>query len=127
MLTMWTCARRMTALTLTLLWLLSLGGCGQDEIVSGPNLFEASSGAVLDAAVLDGGGGGVEAGSVLQDGLTTTDGAAAETAGVGPDAGSSVTDGSVSRWSFHTASTDPTAPDDAPCRKNVVVRSYVFF
>jgi hypothetical protein len=39
----------------------------------------------------------------------------------------SVTDGSVSRWSFHTASTDPTAPDDAPCRKNVVVRSYVFF
>ena len=39
----------------------------------------------------------------------------------------SVTDGSVSRWSFHTASIDPTAPDDAPCRKNVVVRSYVFF
>ena len=39
----------------------------------------------------------------------------------------SVTDGSVSRWSFHTACTDPTAPDDAPCRKNVVVRSYVFF
>ncbi|MFP6710007.1 MAG: CmcJ/NvfI family oxidoreductase [Alphaproteobacteria bacterium] len=39
----------------------------------------------------------------------------------------SVTDGSVSRWSFHTASVDPTAPDDAPCRKNVVVRSYVFF
>ena len=22
---------------------------------------------------------------------------------------------------------DPTAPDDAPCRRNVVVRSYVFF
>ena len=39
----------------------------------------------------------------------------------------SVTDGSVSRWSFHTACTDPTAPADAPCRKNVVVRSFVFF
>ena len=39
----------------------------------------------------------------------------------------SVTDGSVSRWSFHTACIDPTAPDDAPCRKNVVVRSFVYF
>jgi hypothetical protein len=39
----------------------------------------------------------------------------------------SVTDGSVSRWSFHTACLDPTAPDGAPCRKNVVVRSFVFF
>ncbi len=39
----------------------------------------------------------------------------------------SVTDGTVSRWSFHTACVDPTAPADAPCRKNVVVRSYVFF
>ncbi|MFP6809117.1 MAG: CmcJ/NvfI family oxidoreductase [Pseudomonadales bacterium] len=39
----------------------------------------------------------------------------------------SVTDGTISRWSFHTASIDPTAPDDAPCRKNVVVRSYIFF
>ena len=39
----------------------------------------------------------------------------------------SITDGSVSRWSFHSACVDPTAPDDAPCRKNVVVRSYVFF
>ncbi|MEM7220593.1 MAG: CmcJ/NvfI family oxidoreductase [Pseudomonadota bacterium] len=39
----------------------------------------------------------------------------------------SVTDGSVSRWSFHTASIDHTAPADARCRKNVVVRSYVFF
>ena len=39
----------------------------------------------------------------------------------------SVTDGSVSRWSFHTACIDPTAPDDAPSRKNVVVRAYVFF
>ncbi len=39
----------------------------------------------------------------------------------------SVADGSVSRWSFHTACYDPTAPADAPCRKNVVVRSYVFF
>lgn len=39
----------------------------------------------------------------------------------------SVTDGSVSRWSFHSACVDPTAPDDAPCRKKVVVRSFVFF
>ncbi len=39
----------------------------------------------------------------------------------------SVTDGSVSRWSFHAACVDPTAPGDAPCRKNVVVRSYIFF
>ncbi len=39
----------------------------------------------------------------------------------------SVTDGSVSRYSFHSACIDPTAPADAPCRKNVVVRSYVFF
>ena len=38
-----------------------------------------------------------------------------------------VTDGSVSRWSFHTACIDPTAPADARCRKNVVVRAYVFF
>jgi hypothetical protein len=39
----------------------------------------------------------------------------------------SVTDGSVSRWPFHSACIDPTAPDDAPCRKNLVVRSFVFF
>ena len=39
----------------------------------------------------------------------------------------SVTDGSVSRWSFHSACIDPTAPEGAPCRKNVVVRSFVFF
>ena len=39
----------------------------------------------------------------------------------------SVLDGSVSRWSFHSACVDPTAPANAPCRKNVVVRSYVFF
>ena len=39
----------------------------------------------------------------------------------------SETDGSVSRWSFHSACIDPTAPADAPCRKNVVVRSFVFF
>ncbi|HEV2100557.1 MAG TPA: CmcJ/NvfI family oxidoreductase [Stellaceae bacterium] len=39
----------------------------------------------------------------------------------------SVTDGSVSRWSFHTACIDPNVPLDAPCRKNVVVRSFVFF
>ena len=39
----------------------------------------------------------------------------------------SVTDGSVSRWSFHSACTDPTAPADAPCRKNLVVRSFIFF
>src|SRR5262249_27071764 len=38
----------------------------------------------------------------------------------------SVTDGSVSRWSFHTACVDPTAPTHARCRKNVVVRSFVF-
>ena len=39
----------------------------------------------------------------------------------------SITDGSVSRWSFHSACVDPSAAKDAPCRKNVVVRSYVFF
>jgi hypothetical protein len=39
----------------------------------------------------------------------------------------SVTDGSVSRWSFHSACIDPTAPDDAPCRKNLVVRAFIFF
>ena len=39
----------------------------------------------------------------------------------------SVIDGSVSRWSFHTACVDPTAPADARCRRNVVVRSFVFF
>lgn len=39
----------------------------------------------------------------------------------------SIADGSVSRWSFHSACIDPTAPDDALCRKNVVVRAYVFF
>jgi hypothetical protein len=39
----------------------------------------------------------------------------------------SVTDGSVSRWSFHTACIDPNVPLTAPCRKNVVVRSYIFF
>lgn len=39
----------------------------------------------------------------------------------------SITDGSVSRWSFHTASVDHTAPAQARCRKNVVVRSFVFF
>lgn len=39
----------------------------------------------------------------------------------------SVTDGSISRWSFHTACIDHSAPADAPCRKNVVVRSFVFF
>ena len=39
----------------------------------------------------------------------------------------SVTDGSVSRWSFHSACVDHTAPEDARCRKNVVVRSFVFF
>src|SRR5262249_51835847 len=38
-----------------------------------------------------------------------------------------VTDGSVSRWSFPAACVAPTAPADARCRKNVVVRSYVFF
>ena len=39
----------------------------------------------------------------------------------------SITDGSVSRWSFHSACVDPSVPRDAPCRKNVVVRSFVFF
>jgi len=39
----------------------------------------------------------------------------------------SETDGSVSRWSFHSACDDPSAPADAPCRKNVVVRAFVFF
>lgn len=39
----------------------------------------------------------------------------------------SITDGSVSRWSFHTACVDHSAPEDARCRKNVVVRSFVFF
>ena len=39
----------------------------------------------------------------------------------------SVCDGSVSRWSFHSACIDPTAPTYARCRKNVVVRAFVFF
>ena len=39
----------------------------------------------------------------------------------------SVTDGSVSRWSFHTACIDPSQPKDAPHRRNVVVRAFVFF
>jgi hypothetical protein len=39
----------------------------------------------------------------------------------------SITDGSVSRYSFHTACVDPTVSEDASCRKNIVVRSYVFF
>ena len=39
----------------------------------------------------------------------------------------SVTDGSVSRWSFHSACYDWTAPEGAPFRKNVVVRAFVFF
>ena len=43
------------------------------------------------------------------------------------DRNGSVTDGSVSRWSFHTACIDPNAPADARNRKNVVVRAFVFF
>ena len=39
----------------------------------------------------------------------------------------SVTDGSMSRWSFHSACYDWTAPEGVPFRKNVVVRSYIFF
>jgi len=39
----------------------------------------------------------------------------------------SVTDGSVSRWSFHTACIDLAAPADARNRKNVVARAFVFF
>lgn len=31
----------------------------------------------------------------------------------------SVTDGSMSRWSFHSAAVDHTAPEDAPCRKTL--------
>src|SRR3984893_14712707 len=36
-------------------------------------------------------------------------------------------DGSFARWSSHSPCTAPTAPADAPCRKNLVVRSFVFF
>ena len=39
----------------------------------------------------------------------------------------SICDGSVSRWSFHSACIDPTAAANARCRKNVVVRAFVFF
>src|SRR6202047_1167029 len=39
----------------------------------------------------------------------------------------SATDGSVSRWSFHTACVDPTAPADARCRTNELGRAFVFF
>ena len=39
----------------------------------------------------------------------------------------SIADGKMSRWTFHTACIDPTVPLDAPCRKNIVVRSYIFF
>jgi hypothetical protein len=39
----------------------------------------------------------------------------------------SATDGFVARWSFHTACVDSTAPANARRRKNVVVRSFVFF
>ena len=39
----------------------------------------------------------------------------------------SICDGSVSRWSFHSACVDPTAAANARCRKNVVVRAFVFF
>ena len=39
----------------------------------------------------------------------------------------SIADGSVPRWSFHSACIDHTRPLDAPCRKNVMVRSFVFF
>ena len=39
----------------------------------------------------------------------------------------SITDGSVSRWSFHTACIDHSAADNALCRRNVVARSFVFF
>ena len=39
----------------------------------------------------------------------------------------SVTDGSVSRWSFHSACYDWTAPEGVPFRKNIVVRAYVFY
>ena len=39
----------------------------------------------------------------------------------------SVPDDPVSRWCFHTACIDPTAPADARGRKNVVLTSFVFF
>lgn len=39
----------------------------------------------------------------------------------------SETNGEMSRWSFHTAFRDHTAPEDAPDRRNIVVRAYVFF
>ena len=39
----------------------------------------------------------------------------------------SLTDGSVSRWSFHSACYDWTAPEGVPFRRNVVVRAYVFY
>ena len=44
-----------------------------------------------------------------------------------PKCDDSVTDGSVSRRPFHTAYVDPTPPSDAEWRKNVMVRSFVFF
>jgi hypothetical protein len=39
----------------------------------------------------------------------------------------SIRDGSVSRWSFHSACQDPTAPAGVPNRRNVVARAFVFF
>jgi len=39
----------------------------------------------------------------------------------------SVTDGSISRWSFHTACIDPTAHADARNRRNCVIRAFIFF
>ncbi len=39
----------------------------------------------------------------------------------------SVTDNSVSRWSFHSACYDWTAPAGVPLRRNVVVRAYLFY
>src|SRR3954465_14193256 len=39
----------------------------------------------------------------------------------------SETDGSVSRWPFHTACIAPPAPADARNRRNCVVRAFIFF
>lgn len=39
----------------------------------------------------------------------------------------SINDGVMSRWSFHTSGILPGVPRDAPSRKNIVVRCFVFF
>jgi len=39
----------------------------------------------------------------------------------------SINDGDMSRWSFHTSCILPDVPRDAPSRKNIVVRAFVFY